>query len=230
MHLWQGRRQCQDHGSAGTGGAWGQLGSTGAANTHGKGFIHDPRAGGVGSSQFLPEPEPWCSLLVRSTSGFHLPGEFTGEKKLHRAPHLPPAPHLLKVRRGERLLAPCYELPEGGDDGNVSQRARGTRWQLMPTPARSAVTPTPSCQPGPILHGRLGAAPSGTPLKKDKREDSKNKIKPAQCPIPLKTGAESGTRPSTALGAETVAGEPNDAINPCIYVMRKAQAEQIAGG
>lgn len=25
-------------------------------------------------------------------------------------------------------------------------------------------------------------------------------------------------------------GEPNDAINPCIYVMGKAQAEQIAGG
>lgn len=45
---------------------------------------------------------------------------------------------------------------------------------------------------------------------KDKRKDSKNKIKPAQCPIPLKTEAESGTRPSATLGAEAVVAGPRE--------------------
>lgn len=60
------------------------------------------------------------------------------------APHRPLAPHLLKVRHGERLLAPCYEFPEGVDDGSMSRQARGVRWQLLPTRARSGVTPTPA--------------------------------------------------------------------------------------
>lgn len=38
------------------------------------------------------------SLLSCSTSGFHLPGEFTGKMPQWETPHLPLAPHLLKVR------------------------------------------------------------------------------------------------------------------------------------
>lgn len=82
------------------------------------------------------------SLLSCSTSGIHLPGEFTGKTPQWEAPHLPLAPHLPNVRPGERVLPPRSEFPEGGDDGSVSRRARGARWQLVPTRARSAVTPT----------------------------------------------------------------------------------------
>lgn len=74
--------------------------------------------------------------------GFISQGEFTGKMPQWEAPHLPLAPHLLKVRPGEGVLAPHSEFPEGGDDGTVSRRARGARWQLVPTRARSAGTPT----------------------------------------------------------------------------------------
>lgn len=106
------------------------------------------------------------------SSGFHLPGEFTGKMPQWEAPHLP------KVKSRQILLyiiMPRYELPEGGDNGSVSRRARGAvAARAHACQVRSDAHPG-SSQPGRILHGTLGAAPSGTLLKKIKGKTLKIK-------------------------------------------------------
>ena len=102
--------------------------------------------------------------------------------------------------RGARPAAPSSRPPR-----RVGAPARAGSG-AMPTPAAARRS-----QPGRVLRGNLGAAPSGTLLKKIKGK-AKNKIKPAQCPIPLKTEAASEMRPSAKLGAEAEAAGTRESL------------------
>lgn len=133
----------------------------------------------------------------------------------------PKAPHQLKAGCGGRLLAPLLGSPEDGRDGSC-----------VPTDPRSAAgssQPPAHARPGarvlPRAPGQERRPPRQSPAQparprplrqswsrsqwdtaeKDKRKDSKNKIKTAQCPTPLKTQAASETRPSARMGAEAEA-------------------------
>lgn len=131
MCLWQGRRQCQGHGSARAGGAWGPLGSTGADTAPGEGCTSGPRVGRVGSSQF--QLTPWLlHSWVSPPRGIHKENATLGGS---------PPPTGTPPPEGEAQRK-TFEFPEGGDDGSMSPRARGGWWQLVPTCGRSGVTPT----------------------------------------------------------------------------------------
>lgn len=131
MCLWQGRSQCQGHGSAGAGGAWGPLGSTGAATAPGEGFTCGPRTGRAGSSQFQLAPQ-LLHLWVSPPRGIQRENATMGDS---------PPPTVTPHAEGEAQRK-TSEFPEGGDNGSMSPRARGGWWQLVPTCGRSGVTPT----------------------------------------------------------------------------------------
>lgn len=124
--------------------SWGCLGAAGQHWGSSWGRIHSwpPVLAGQAAANS-------CQSWSRGTHSSAAPplafiSQGNSQGKCHTAPHRPLAPHLLKVRHGERLVAPRYEFPEGGDDGSMSRRAPGARWQLVPTRARSGVTPTPA--------------------------------------------------------------------------------------
>ena len=68
----------------------------------------------------------------------------------------------------------------------------------------TGVLPTPAAA-RPHLSRQSWSSSQWDTAEKDKRKDSKNKTKTAQCPIPLKTEVASEMRPSAKMGAEAEA-------------------------
>lgn len=92
--------------------SWGCLGAAGQHWGSSWGRIHSwpPVLAGQAAANS-------CQSWSRGTHSSAAPplafiSQGNSQGKRHTAPHRPLAPHLLKVRHGERLVAPRYEFPE----------------------------------------------------------------------------------------------------------------------
>lgn len=134
---------------------------------------------------------------------------------------------LPKQKRGARGVEgahpPCgqsipAEHPAAPRTGEVSQGARGSRASRS-QPALCCAVPVPRACRGqeqrrarqrrhnrqPHRSQRSWSSSQWDTAGKDKRKGSKNKVKPAQCPIPLKTSSF-GKQTFAEMGAEEEAG------------------------
>lgn len=170
-----------------------------------------PPAGEIGQlPRAMGEPETRC--LPLGCSGFCFPREFRGKTPQGFPPPTGTPPAEGKAQR--KTAGPTLRifLEDGRDGSRVPTESRSAVGSSQLTPARagSGATPAPAAarrsQPGRILHGiQSWSSSQWDTAEKDKRNDSKNKIKTAQCPIPLKTEAASKTRSSAKMGAEAEA-------------------------